>query len=86
VSLMVSAVKEGERGTCSRIIKVNHAGEFGAVNIYRAQLMVARLTTDQIRLFEVNGNTLTLTTRARDPASDTEVHYAVVWQKVASPR
>jgi 3-demethoxyubiquinol 3-hydroxylase len=44
VSLMVSAAKEGERGTCSRIIKVDHAGEFGAVNIYRAQLMVARLT------------------------------------------
>jgi len=42
--------------------------------------------TDQIRLFEVNGNTLTLTTRATDPASDTEVHYAVVWEKIASPR
>lgn len=44
MSLMVCAAKEGERGTCSRIIKVNHAGEFGAVNIYRAQLMVVRLT------------------------------------------
>ena len=42
--------------------------------------------TDQIRLFEVNGNTLTLTTRLTDPASDTEAHYAVVWEKVASPR
>jgi ubiquinone biosynthesis monooxygenase Coq7 len=41
--MMVGAVKDGERGTCSRIIKVNHAGEFGAVNIYRAQLNVARL-------------------------------------------
>jgi hypothetical protein len=41
--------------------------------------------TDQIRLFEVNGNILTLTTRATDPASDTETHYAVVWVKVASP-
>jgi hypothetical protein len=30
VSVMVRAAKEGERGTCSRIIKVNHAGEFGA--------------------------------------------------------
>jgi ubiquinone biosynthesis monooxygenase Coq7 len=39
---MVRAAKDGERGTCSRIIKVNHAGEFGAVNIYRAQLMAAR--------------------------------------------
>jgi ubiquinone biosynthesis monooxygenase Coq7 len=43
VSLMVSAAKEGARGTCSRIIKVNHAGEFGAINVYRAQLMAARL-------------------------------------------
>jgi 8-oxo-dGTP diphosphatase len=42
--------------------------------------------TDQIRLFEVNGSTLTLTTHLTDPASDTEVHYAVVWEKVASPR
>jgi hypothetical protein len=41
--------------------------------------------TDQIRLFEVNGNTLTLTTRITDPDSGTEAHYAVVWEKVASP-
>ncbi|EGF93517.1 ubiquinone biosynthesis protein COQ7 [Asticcacaulis biprosthecium C19] len=27
----------------SRILKVNHAGEFGAIRIYRAQLWVARL-------------------------------------------
>ena len=26
----------------NRIIKVNHAGEFGAINIYRAQILVAR--------------------------------------------
>jgi Lipocalin-like domain len=42
--------------------------------------------TDQIRLYEVNGNTLTLTTRAMDPVRDTEVHYAVVWERVASTR
>jgi hypothetical protein len=42
--------------------------------------------TDQIRLFEVNGNTLTLTTRVTDPASDTEAHYAVIWEKVATLR
>jgi len=42
--------------------------------------------TDQIRLFEVKGNTLTLTTRVTDPASHTEAHYAVVWEKVANPR
>ena len=41
--------------------------------------------TDQIRSFEVNGNTLTLTTRLPDPVSGVENHYAVVWEKVASP-
>jgi hypothetical protein len=40
--------------------------------------------TDQIRFFEVNGNTLTLTTYIRDQKSGTEVHYALVWEKVAS--
>jgi Lipocalin-like domain len=42
--------------------------------------------SDQVRLFEVNGNTLTLTTRITDPASGTEAHYSVVWEKVAAPR
>ena len=41
--------------------------------------------TDQIRLFEVNGNTLTLTTHFTEP-SGMQVHYAVVWEKVASLR
>jgi hypothetical protein len=43
--------------------------------------------TDQSRFFEVNGNTLTLTTtvRAADPAGDTDVRYIVVWEKVDSP-
>jgi hypothetical protein len=39
--------------------------------------------TDQTRLFEVSGNTLTLTTSLADPASGTEAHYAVVWEKIA---
>lgn len=42
--------------------------------------------TDQIRLFQVNGNILTLTTRIPDPVSGAETIYAVVWEKVASPR
>lgn len=29
--------------TPKKIIKVNHAGEFGAVNIYRSQLFIARI-------------------------------------------
>src|SRR5580692_5679557 len=41
--------------------------------------------TDQIRLFEVNGNTLTLTTRITDPTGGTETHYAALWEKVTSP-
>jgi hypothetical protein len=41
--------------------------------------------TDQIRLFEVDGNFLTLTTRVADKAGDTETLYVVVWEKVASP-
>jgi hypothetical protein len=40
--------------------------------------------TDQIRLFEVSGNTLTVTTQITDPANGMEAHYAVVWEKVAS--
>jgi hypothetical protein len=39
--------------------------------------------TDQTRLFEVNGTTLTLTARVVDPISGTEAHYVVVWEKVA---
>lgn len=36
------------KGTGSRIIKVNHAGEFGAINIYRAQIAVADVTSPGI--------------------------------------
>jgi Lipocalin-like domain len=42
--------------------------------------------TDQIRRCEANGNTLTLTTRLTDLVNDTEAHYAVVGEKVASSR
>ena len=41
--------------------------------------------TDQIRLVEVNGSVLTLTTHIPDPVSGSETVYAVVWEKVASP-
>ncbi len=33
----------GALDTAKKILKVNHAGEFGAINIYRAQLMWCRL-------------------------------------------
>jgi Lipocalin-like domain len=38
--------------------------------------------TDQIRSFEVHGNTLTLTTRIADAAAATETHYSLVWERV----
>lgn len=44
----LSLMRDGIRGTCGRIIKVNHAGEFGAVNIYRAQILVAYVTAPSI--------------------------------------
>ena len=33
---------EGQQGTAGRILKINHAGEFGAVNIYRAQIAIVQ--------------------------------------------
>jgi hypothetical protein len=42
--------------------------------------------TDQIRLFEVNGDTLTLTTHIPDPVSGRVTRYAVVWERVGSSR
>ena len=41
--------------------------------------------SDQARHFEVRGNTLTLTTRIKDPATGTETHYALVWEKLDTP-
>jgi hypothetical protein len=43
-----------------------------------------RTGTDQVRLFEVQGNTLTLTTRIRDAEGATETHYALVWERICS--
>jgi len=34
---------KGSIDTPKKILKVNHAGEFGAINIYKSQLMVARI-------------------------------------------
>jgi ubiquinone biosynthesis monooxygenase Coq7 len=38
----VSAVDPRDALTIARIVKVNHAGEFGAIRIYSAQLLVAQ--------------------------------------------
>ena len=40
--------------------------------------------TDQIRFFDVKGNTLIITARFTDTASGTETLYAVEWEKVAT--
>ena len=40
--------------------------------------------TDQIRFFDVKGNTLTITAHFTDPARGTAAHYAVVWEKVTA--
>ncbi len=34
---------KGKIDTARKILKVDHAGEFGAINIYRSQLLVSRL-------------------------------------------
>ena len=45
------ALSREERLTVARIIKVNHAGEYGAIRIYRAQLFVARLWMPELAPF-----------------------------------
>jgi len=42
--------------------------------------------TDQIRSYEINGNTLTLSWRLANPANGTEAQYVVAWDKVTGPR
>ena len=39
--------------------------------------------TDQVRFFNVKGNTLIITAHFTDPGSDVESLYAVEWEKVA---
>jgi hypothetical protein len=41
--------------------------------------------TEQIRLFEVSGNTLTLSTRIADPSTGVESSYALIWEKLVPP-
>jgi hypothetical protein len=42
--------------------------------------------TDQVRSYEVNGDTLIISSRLFNPASGTEAQYVLVWEKVAGPR
>lgn len=41
--------------------------------------------TDQVRFYEVNGNTLTIKSRLTDPMSGAESQYDLVWERVAAP-
>jgi ubiquinone biosynthesis monooxygenase Coq7 len=51
--LMVHANLNPHETLGDRIIKVNHAGEHGAVNIYRGQLLLARFTAPgQVEVLE----------------------------------
>jgi hypothetical protein len=42
--------------------------------------------TDQVRSYEIHGDTLTLTSRLIDPASGAEARYVVVWKKMTNLR
>jgi hypothetical protein len=41
--------------------------------------------TDQVRSYEMKGNTLTLTTLAIDATSGAETQYVVIWEKLTGP-
>lgn len=42
--------------------------------------------TNQIRMFEVRGSVLTVTTRIADPESGVDSYYVLAWEKIAGPR
>lgn len=44
-------LQKKEKRTISRILKVNHAGEYGAIRIYRAQAFVAKIFYPDFRDF-----------------------------------
>ena len=47
-NLVTTPPADGCRGTPGRLIKVDHAGEFTAINIYRAQICLARFTAPEL--------------------------------------
>jgi hypothetical protein len=42
--------------------------------------------TNQVRSYEVDGNTLTISSRLMDPATGTEAQYVLLWEKVTIAR
>ncbi|WMS88280.1 demethoxyubiquinone hydroxylase family protein [Pleionea litopenaei] len=60
----------GKIDTPKKILKVNHAGEFGAINIYRSQLFIARFfMKDLVPLLESFLN-------------DEKRHLDIFWQEI----
>lgn len=63
---------DSEKGldTPKKILKVNHAGEFGAVNIYRSQLLIARIfMKDLVPMIE-------------EFLADEKRHLDIFWQEI----
>lgn len=61
---------EGRLDTPKKILKVNHAGEFGAINIYRAQILVCRLFMKS------------LVPMLESFLADEKRHLAVFWEEI----
>jgi len=56
--------------TPKKILKVNHAGEFGAINIYKSQILVSKLfRRDYVGLLE-------------SFKADEERHLAIFWEEI----
>ncbi len=63
---------KGKLDTPKKILKVNHAGEFGAINIYRSQLVFARIfMQDLVPLLE-------------SFMADEKRHLEVFWEEIQS--
>lgn len=61
---------KGKIDTPKKILKVNHAGEFGAINIYRSQILFAKLfMKDLVPLLE-------------SFLEDEKRHLALFWQEI----
>lgn len=48
---MLSSLATGDRTAISRILKVNHAGEYGAIRIYAGQRLISRLLHKELLPF-----------------------------------
>jgi hypothetical protein len=41
--------------------------------------------TDQVRFYELNGNTLTITASVMEPTNGMQAQYVLVWEKLTGP-